>query len=213
MPQLPNSLGIGSPKRNTGKQTHDDNNDEAVSTPKSSEGKDFSLPAISIAKPSSSSYQFGTANSIQFANVTLTNSEIIQRARESLIEQQALGDVNNLQDRNSYQRDLDWKVWQFISNWRSNHFIFHPSRCLACLIVNYTPNQVQIINLQLKEGENIVVIGVGTSFEPDSRTLLPFGGAAVVFIYGYTPSLTDLAHVKVSELIVCGITNQLIIFV
>mmetsp|Transcript_19612 Transcript_19612/g.26880 ORF Transcript_19612/g.26880 Transcript_19612/m.26880 type:complete len:358 (-) Transcript_19612:52-1125(-) len=154
------------------------------------------LPALSISKVSTESYQFGTANSIQFPNVSLSNSDIIQRARESLLQQRSLHDINDAQSRNAYQRDLDWKVWLLVSNWRSNHFIFHPSRCLACLIINYSPNQVQIVDVKLKEGENVVIIGVNLSFEPDSRTLLSHGGAAVVFTYGYAPSLTDLAHVK-----------------
>jgi len=155
------------------------------------------LPTLSISKVSTESYQFGTANSIQFPNVSLSNSDIIQRARESFLQQRPLHDINDTQGRNTYQRDLDWKVWLLISNWRSNHFIFHPSRCLACLIINYSPNQVQIVDVKLKEGENIAILGVNLSFEPDSRTLLSHGGAAVVFFYGYAPSLTDLAHVKV----------------
>ena len=158
------------------------------------------LPPISISKLSSDSYQFGTANSIQFANVSLSDADIIQRARDSLFQQRPLEDVNDPQSKNAYHRDLDWKVWLLISNWRNNHFIFHPSRCLACLIVNYSPNPVQITDIQLKEGENSVLIGVNNSFDPDSRTLLSHGGAAVVFLYGYAPSLTDLAHVKVNFL-------------
>ena len=136
------------------------------------------LPPISpTSNPSPDSYyQFGTANSIQFANVSLSNSEIIQRARDSLYQQRPLQDINGTPSRNAFQRDLDWKVWLLISNWRNNHFIFHPSRCLACLIVNCSPNQVQITDVQLKEGENYVLLGVNQSFDPDSRTLLPHGG-------------------------------------
>ena len=136
------------------------------------------LPPISpTPRPSPESYyQFGTANSIQFANVSLSNSEIIQRARDSLYQQRPLQDMNDIPSRNAFQRDLDWKVWLLINNWRNNHFIFHPSRCLACLIVNCSPNQVQITDIQLKEGENNVLLGVNQSFDPDSRTLLPHGG-------------------------------------
>jgi hypothetical protein len=141
------------------------------------------------------SYQFGTANLISFPNVSLSNFEVLKSATESLISKEE--DQTRSSDRDYCHKILDQKVWQLVSNWRNNHYIFNPSRCLACIVLNYSSNNIQILETKLLEGENVIVIGVGSTYDEDSRCISPGGGSAVIFGYGYTPSLTDLAHVKV----------------
>ena len=52
--------------------------------------------------------------------------------------------------------------------------------------------------MELIEGRNVHLIGAGHQFfDSESNTLMPVCGCAVVFAYGFTPSIVDLAHVKV----------------
>lgn len=60
-------------------------------------------------------------------------------------------------------------------------------------------NPVQILRTDVSEGRDYAIFGVGASagYDYESRSLMPGGGAAVVFCYGFRPSLVD-AHVKLS---------------
>ena len=138
--------------------------------------------SLSIKNISADNYQFGTANSIQCAHSKLSDKEILRVARESFRNQNILLRLNDSKARNEFQKDLDKKVWQLITNWRNNHFIFHPSRCLGCLIINYSPNHVQLTDVKLKEGENFEILGIGSSYDSDSRTLLASGSHTYLHI-------------------------------
>jgi hypothetical protein len=142
------------------------------------------------------SYKFGSVNQRDYSTETMSEAQIFAhtQSRMSKIQLKLLQEPNGA-DRYSIQ--LDDALMRLITDWRHNHHVvFNPSRCAACLIINNTPHYVQIMDFELKEGKDYVVFGAGEGYDKDSRSLVASGGAVIVFVYGYVPSLTDLAHVK-----------------
>jgi hypothetical protein len=167
---------------------------------KSGEGKVAADNEASGTTPhSAGKYQFGAANALSVPTKTATDKDILGAIAERC-RHVAPMDGAKLEDRvrvNEYHRQLDESVWHVISSWRANHGnMWNMSRCAACLVVNYSQHHVQILGTDLKEGSDLRLFGVATGYDQDSRSILPNGGAVLIFAFGYTPSLTDLAHVK-----------------
>lgn len=142
-------------------------------------------------------YKFGTVNIREYSCESNSEEHIfnITKARLSKISLATLQEPGGT-DR--YSMLLDDATWRLVCEWRHNHHvIFNPSRCAVCLVVNNTPHYVQLTEFELKEGKDFLVMGVGDGYDQDSRSLAAHGGAVVIFGYGYVPSLTDLAHVKI----------------
>ena len=143
-----------------------------------------------------SSYKFGTANKRENRCSTMSEAQIFASMRLDL-EKVSLGMLQEQGGADRYHKLLDEATWQLICMWRSNHhLVFNPSRCAACLIVNNSPHYVQVMDFELKEGKDYVILGVGEGYDKDSRSLVAAGGAVIIFAFGYVPTLTDLAHVK-----------------
>ena len=124
----------------------------------------------------------------------------------------------------AFAQFLDVRVWQLVSEWTTAHKSLQASRCLAVLIINESESPVQILKGDVLEGRNIVTFGVdvlsssvgmggrsgtgtgtGTGvgcdvkgYDEESHTLLGCGGAAVVFSYGFLPTLIDPSHVEIT---------------
>ena len=124
----------------------------------------------------------------------------------------------------AFAQYLDVRVWQLVSEWTTAHKSLQASRCLAVLIINESESPVQILKSDVLEGRNIVTFGVdvlsssvgmggrsgtgtgtGTGvgcdvkgYDEESHTLLGCGGAAVVFSYGFLPTLIDPSHVEIT---------------
>ena len=100
-----------------------------------------------------------------------------------------------------------------VLEWRVNHAQLHEvSRCCALLVVNLSDNPIQILRLDVQEGKNVVIWGMGATvtsavtgadtvgYDSESRTIMGGGGAAMVFAYGFVPTPIDAGHVKVGVL-------------
>ena len=157
-------------------------------------------------------YVFGSANGVELPHESRSSAEVIDRATQSLqgvpfsaIIAHGSGEDGGLVaagdlvlPRDEYHQLMDELVWELVMDWRNNHnIVLNPSRCSAVLIINNSSTFVQILETELQEGAGVVTLGVGKGYDADSRTLLNNGGAAVVFAYGHTPTLLDLAHVKI----------------
>ena len=165
-------------------------------------------------------YHFGKANSIKHPFVQCTEKDLLQRTARRLAE--PVPSLSLISDKDGedkghqsgtllFAKFLDERVWQSVSEWRSNHQQLQSSRCLAALIINQSDNPVQILRTEVQEGRNVVIFGVSitsTSWDPDggvqrgydeeSRTLKGGGSAAVVFAFGFLPTPVDFAHVRVT---------------
>ena len=174
-------------------------------------------------------YQFGTANRIPFPSGTWPEREVLRRAAARLllplhrlpppppshvddhdhdggggggstdISSVSLAPPEPADSDDDIHRELDRRVWQFISEWTCTHGVLSTSRCLALIIINHSSEPVQVLRTDVKEGKNVIIygVGMGSGFDAEARTLMGHGGAAVVFAYGFRPSPIDLAHVKV----------------
>ena len=113
----------------------------------------------------------------------------------------------------AFARHADAVVWQTVLEWRVNHTQLHEvSRCCAVLVINQSDNPVQILRLDMQEGKNAVIWGIGATvtsavtgpdtmgYDSESRTIMGGGGAGVVFAYGFVPTPIDPGHVKVGLL-------------
>ncbi|KAJ1434359.1 hypothetical protein B484DRAFT_290199 [Ochromonadaceae sp. CCMP2298] len=157
-------------------------------------------------------YRFGSINSVEFPHISQSEEEVLAAAqarfkRISLEEGGGAGGRSagtgghspTSASTDTYYRQLDEALWRLVSDWRNNHnALLNPSRCCACLVINNSPYFVQVREIELKSGLNYLVMGAGDGYDADSRSLSGGGGAAVFFAYGGAPSLTNLAHVKLS---------------
>ena len=132
-------------------------------------------------------------------------------------------DVTVMQHKRGLQafaQFLDARVWQLVCEWTSAHKSLQASRCLAVLIINESESPVQILKSDVLEGRNIVTFGVDVlsssvgkggrargmegagsdvkGYDEESHTLSGCGGAAVVFSYGFLPTLIDPSDVEIS---------------
>ncbi len=139
-------------------------------------------------------YQFGSANMLKFPSVSFSEMQILNRCsdRLRLIYEPASPLRNEVK-----MKFLDECVWQLICEWQQTHRLAFSSRCAATLILNNSATPVQILNCELVEGKDVVFRGTPTSYDVESRTILPLGGSVLMFTFGKTVTLVDLAHVKV----------------
>lgn len=142
-------------------------------------------------------YKFGSVNMREHTCESGSEEQIFRRTKAKLLKLQ-LSILQEPGGMNRYSMLLDDAAWGLVCEWRHNHHvIFNPSRCAVCLVINNTPHFVQLTGFELKEGKDYMVLGVGDGYDQDSRSLAAHGGAVLIFAYGYVPSLTDLAHVKI----------------
>lgn len=147
-------------------------------------------------------YVFGFANNLPmpmtFAHSYTTEAQIIETARERLkyVFCQDMGDSDALY---FYHRQMDEAMFVLAMNWKHYHTIkLSPSHCCVCLLLNNSPAYapVQLLDLELIEGRDYVIMSVNSSYDPIARTVAPCGGAAVIFAYGFPPTLKDAPSVK-----------------
>ena len=171
------------------------NEDEARATPAANTGT-TSAAAVSWLHE----YQFGTVNGRKFPAIRGTERDVLTRGEERFRNfSSCVGTPVEL------VRALDECVWQLIQEWVMMHKNLNYSRCCTTLIINNSQNPVYISRFQMEEGRKFEVFGVGAAaggglggYDAESRNILPGGGAAVVFCYGFRPSPLDLAHVKLN---------------
>lgn len=141
-------------------------------------------------------YSFGRANATKFSYERLTD-EMIKSKAIALFESSKVGLPVPAEDRQRYHKMLDEMAWKLVFDWSQNHdYIVNPSRCCLCLILNYSTSVVQIFDVDMKEGSDVLICGVGAGYDSAARAVQPLGGAAVVFGQGKRPSLISLEHVK-----------------
>jgi hypothetical protein len=162
-------------------------------------------------------YRFGTANRIHHSAAPMPEKELLLRAARRLAEPvpSSFNPEESPQEQQkhaslTFARFLDERVWQMVSEWRCAHHQLQSSRCLAVLLINQSETPMQILRAEVHEGRNVVTFGVEATSSPkggrtdtrgydeESRTLLGGGGAAVMFAFGFLPTLMDPSHVKVS---------------
>jgi len=156
---------------------------------------------------SSITYVFGYVNPQGYLPYKFyTERQIIKRAAENFAKI-ALIPNPDADALFLYYRQLDEAMWSLVSDWRNNHKA-RPSRCNLCMILNNCPNYMQIIDLDLVEGRDYVIFGIGdmestasveysyaTSYDPVTRSLRGNGGVLVLFAYGHT--IRDAANVDI----------------
>lgn len=141
-------------------------------------------------------YKFGTANNKRHNNERLSDKEFKLIADRYFAKLQVPIPIP-MEARRDYHQYLDELVWRAVSDWTYNHdFIISPSRCCVCLIVNHSRSPVQINNVELNEGAEYLIFGMGDTYDRPGRLLKANGGAAVIFGYGRRPSLVSKEHVK-----------------
>jgi hypothetical protein len=162
-------------------------------------------------------YRFGTANKIHHSAAPMPEKELLLRAARRLAEPvpSSFNPEDSPQEQQkqaslTFARFLDERVWQMVSEWRCAHHQLQSSRCLAVLLINQSETPMQILRAEVHEGRNVVTFGVEATssskggrpdtrgYDEESRTLLGGGGAAVMFAFGFLPTLIDPSHVKVS---------------
>ena len=162
-------------------------------------------------------YRFGTANKVHHNAAPMPEKELLLRAARRLAEPvpSSFNPEDSPQEQEkqaslTFARFLDERVWQMVSEWRCAHHQLQSSRCLAVLLINQSETPMQILRAEVHEGRNVVTFGVEATssskggrpdtrgYDEESRTLLGGGGAAVMFAFGFLPTLIDPAHVKVS---------------
>ena len=141
-------------------------------------------------------YAFGSANGTKYDNQRMSDQQfrmIAERYFSKIHIQLPIPD----ESRSDYHHYLDHILWRAVSDWNYNHdFIINPSRCCASLIINHTKSFVQILDIELKEGVQVLTFGIGEGYDPNGRIIQPDGGAAVLFGFGRRPSLISKEHVK-----------------
>ena len=141
-------------------------------------------------------YRFGSVNLREYSPEFGSEAQIFEQIQGRLMGI-SLSMLTESGGADKYNMLLDDTLWRLVCEWRGlHHVVFNPSRCAACLVINNTPHYVQINEVELKEGKDYLIMGAGDGYDKDSRSLVASGGAAIIFAYGYVPSLTDLAHVK-----------------
>jgi hypothetical protein len=141
-------------------------------------------------------YAFGTANGTKYDNQRMSDQQfrmIAERYFSKIHIQLPIPD----ESRSDYHHYLDHIVWRTVSDWNYNHdFLINPSRCCACLVINHSKSFVQVLDIELKEGVQVLTFGIGEGYDPNGRIIKPDGGAAVLFGFGRRPSFTSKEHVK-----------------
>ena len=129
-------------------------------------------------------YKYGTINGRDMGRVTEDEKSIL-----------AIGKEMFRNTSTSEPARLDECMWRLISAWDKTHNNINTSRCCLTAIINNSDAVLSIISTELREGKDTVVFGT-FGFDFDSRSISP-GGCAIIFAYGYCPSLVSKAHVKV----------------
>ena len=149
---------------------------------------------------SEGNYIFGSKNSKKFLDLTLKDSAILNRGKERLHKialPSSEDSSSNNPTRLAYYRQVDEYARHLIHEWHHNHKqLTNSSRCCAAIIINNSNSIVQLLRIDMKEGRNYTIIGIGKGYDAESRLLAPFGGGCVVFSWGFLPTLVDKAHVK-----------------
>ena len=162
-------------------------------------------------------YRFGAANRTKYPANPCLEKDLLLRAARRLAEPIPVpipavsSDDSSQQWERAFARALDERVWQLVCEWSGTHQQLQSSRCLAALIINQSESPLQILRTDTVEGRNVMIFGITATPSPrrggsdppkgydgESRTLLGGGGAAVVFAFGFLPSLVDSAHVTLS---------------
>jgi hypothetical protein len=171
-------------------------------------------------------YKFGTANGMKFPMMSCSDKELLKIEADRLKmvpsgarmlrvsvededEVKAEGDGEGERSASMWsdatdsvgredQRRLDEALWQMVSDWSSAHSGMSSCRCCLLAIINRSSAPVQILRTEVTEGRNVHIYGVGggAGYDAESRSIMP-NGVAVVFAYGFRPSIVDKAHVKV----------------
>ena len=143
-------------------------------------------------------YQFGSFNDKKFVNSKIKEEDLLNSVRESFllyddgsVKYQA---SENESKESRYYRYIDEKICKLIWDWKFNHQGLGFNRCCAVLLLNKAESSLQILKIDVKEGRNITIFGA-IGYDNESQTISP-GGLALVFGYGFRPSLLDPAHVK-----------------
>ena len=147
-------------------------------------------------------YVFGSVNILKFGSISCTEMEVLSRCETRLAQEistKAISD-GTVDPAVAHNRDLDQKVWRLIYEWNATHPFLQSSRCLATLVINRSEHHVQILRTELIEGRHVKILGGSVTvggYDAESRTILPGGGSAIIFAYGYRPTLLDPGHAKV----------------
>jgi hypothetical protein len=161
-------------------------------------------------------YKFGAANMKKFPTASYSAKELLQVQSErfqalnsgaqiarnpeegEIVGTATWSDAVN-KSHSEDQRQLDESLWQMVSDFSSSHSGMNSCRCCLFAIINRSTTPVQILRTEMMEGRSVHILGVGgrNGYDPESRSIMPNGGVAVIFAYGYRPSLVDKAHVKV----------------
>jgi len=145
-------------------------------------------------------YQFGTCNDKRFANVKIKDDDLFNGLRESLLlyedgsKKARYPGWEKESEENKYYRYFDEKICKLLWDWKFNHQGLGFNRCCVVFLVNKAEGPLQILKIDVKEGRNVKIFG-SMGYDSESQTIPP-GGIALVFAYGFRPSLLDAAHVK-----------------
>ena len=182
----PSDIALGQSSSSKSSQSSNSSHSTVTSHGVAASLKDAGLPE----------HKFGTANSKKHSHERMSDKEFKLIAERYFSKLQVQIPIT-AELRRDYHHYLDELVWRLVSDWTANHdSIISPSRCCACLIVNHSKSPVQITNVELVEGAEYLIFGIGETFDNAGRYLKANGGAAVVFAYGRRPTLISKEHVK-----------------
>ena len=143
------------------------------------------------------SYIFGTANEGKCTKNRFSDVQFKKTAKIYLSEVDATLPITEPLYR-SYHASLDKIVWRSVFDWTYNHdYIINPSRCCACLIINHSNALIEIENINLKEGVEVIPFSVGPEgFDAEKNIVSACGGAVLLFGYGRRPTIVSKEHIK-----------------
>lgn len=89
---------------------------------------------------------------------------------------------------------IDNGLWNLVFDWNSSHTGFHASKCCVALLINRTPEDVHLGQIEVIRGRKMWVINC-IGYDANFR-MLRANGYMIVVICGYTPSIVKKGDVK-----------------
>ena len=148
------------------------------------------------AKQICDGYRFsGLVNDKEFRGTPTETKDIFRNGKNDF--QSLAAKLTNGSDSMKAWEAIDTAVWKMVYSYEKNHKNLRANRALAVLIVNNSQQPIQISRVQVLDGKNYTIID-GIHYDAVSQCMpAEKYSTAVVFAFGYLPTLVDLAHLRI----------------
>ena len=154
-------------------------------------------------------YVFGSLNNMSVTGLKMSNTEVFNltsKKFQSIKPWHTHNESSGLESsKYSYYESIDKCVVQLIKHWENNNSMLSPTRILCVLFVNNSDLFIHLKTVELKEGKNYLILGVGEGYDRDSRIINPYG-AVLLIAYASRQTLFDPGMAKLHiETDVCNV--------